>query len=64
MERLYMEQKMAAEDFSASVKAISETSGLKPAVIRKVVKAKCDATFDDARYEGEQLLMALEEVGG
>jgi hypothetical protein len=64
LERLYMEQKMAAEDYAASVKAIAETSGLKPAVIRKVVQAKCDATLEDTRYEAEQLSMALEVVGG
>jgi hypothetical protein len=64
LERLYMDQQGAAEEFAACVKAVVEKSGLKPAVIRKAVKAKVDDRLDDARYEAEQLSMALEEVGG
>jgi hypothetical protein len=64
LERLYIDQQGAAEDFAACVKAVAEKSGLKPAVVRKAVTAKCDSKIDEAKHEAEQLSMALEEVGG
>jgi len=60
---LYISAHEAKEDFSTSLKAVAESAGVLPAVLRKLVKALAGDKFDTARKEVEQLAMVFEEAG-
>lgn len=53
----------ANEKYGDWVKAIAEKCGLLASVVRKVVNAKADDTWEESARKAEQLNLAFDEVG-
>jgi hypothetical protein len=58
---LFVKSQAAAEDFSSTIKAVAEHSGIVPSVLRKFVKARAGDKFAKAREEVKQMALVFEE---
>jgi hypothetical protein len=58
---LFTKSQAAAENFSSTIKAVSEQSGILPSVLRKLVKARAKDEVDKVKQEVEQLSLVFEE---